>query len=402
MMQLTTATLGLSMSLSVVTTYSPLLLADFTDSATLIGLAIGGEGVFGIGIPLLFGYLSDRIWTRWGRRRPFMIFAAPVMAVALALAPFQPSFALIVAATFVFFGAYHAYTAPYQSLIPDVVPLRQQGRVQGAQNFMRGIGMFLGMMLGGVLLDLWRPLPFLAAGAVMMLATYVTVARIGEVPPEAEREDVTVGFRDGLVELWRTASRATGIRWFLAANFLWEFTIAGIRPFIMLYFLFTLGAGTSEGALLLGVVGVVHVAAAIGSGALGDRFGRVRVMWAGLVIYLAGCLIGFFLRDLRLAFLLLPVFGLGGSTVLTLPYAIFVGFMPSGQFGRFTGLFVTSRALAILVAPIVAGGAIDLLAPYLPATRGYNVIWLVAAGAVVLSMGFLRRAVAAQPAGESI
>ena len=94
---------------------------------TLIGLAIGGEGIFSALIPLWVGVISDRIWTkRWGRRQPFMIFAGPFMAAALILAPFQPGYVPIAISTFVFFAAYHFYTSPYQSLIADVTPGQQR------------------------------------------------------------------------------------------------------------------------------------------------------------------------------------------------------------------------------------------------------------------------------------
>ena len=140
MVRLTLPTVGLSMALALVTTYLPLTLRRYTGSATLIGFAIGGEGLFALAIPLVVGAVSDRTWTRWGRRRPYMVVAAPVMAVAMALAPMQPGYVRIAACVFVFFAAYHVYTAPYQALIPDSVPYARHGQVQGMQTLMRGIG----------------------------------------------------------------------------------------------------------------------------------------------------------------------------------------------------------------------------------------------------------------------
>ncbi len=392
MLELTAATLGSSTALSVVTTYLPLLLAAYTSSATLIGLAIGGEGIFGLAIPLLGGYMSDRIWTRWGRREPFMIFSAPFIAAALILAPFQEGFIPLAVITFLFFAAYHLYTSPYQSLLPDVAPLDQQGRIQGAQNFMRGGGMFFGMLVGGILFDLWQPLPFLGAAGLIMVVTFITVSTIKEPTPDPEEAPVSLGFSAGLRDIASSLVGRVRIRRFLVANFLWEATISGIRPFIMLYFLYALGADTRTGALLLGVVGVVHVAAAILTGYLGDRYGRTRIMWIGMAVYFVGCVIGFFLRDLRLGFFLLPIFGLGGSTVLTLPYAIFVNMVPRGRYGQFTGYFSMARAMAVIVSPVIAGIAIDASAPFLTETRGYNMIWGVAAVAVALSAFFFWRA----------
>ena len=166
MLVLTLPTLGFSMALSLVTTYLPVILKGILggnpNANTLIGFAIGGEGIFSALLPLWVGVISDRIWTkRWGRRRPFMIFAAPFMAAALMLAPFQPSYAAIAVSTFVFFAAYHFYTSPYQSLLPDVTPATSHGRVQGVQSFMRGGGMFMGMVVAAFMFGWWQPSPFI-------------------------------------------------------------------------------------------------------------------------------------------------------------------------------------------------------------------------------------------------
>jgi Na+/melibiose symporter-like transporter len=417
MARLTAATVGPSTGLSVITTYLPLLLERFTTSRTLIGLAIGGEGAFGLAIPMLAGALSDRIWTRWGRRRPFMLFSAPFMAAALVMLPFQTGFFSLAGVTFLFFAGYHFYMAPYQSLLPDLTPYSQQGRIQGTQSLMRGIGMFLGMVLAGFLFERSESSPFLMAAFVVLFATYVTASGISEPrPADAPRGGAApLTLADGgggtargrisrFIEAWTFERGVAALRGalsttrsekpilnLLVANFLWESTIAGVRPFLMLYFLYVLGVGTDRGALLLGLVGLTYVSAGLLGGFLADRLGRRRMMAWGLAIYLAGCLLGFFVRDVRLAAVLLPLFGFGGSIVLTLPYALLMGLMPPGKEGHFTGLFVMSRALAIVVAPVVVGVAIDLAAEYDPVTRGLTIIWPLAAGAVLLSFFFYRR-----------
>lgn len=159
----------------------------------------------------------------------------------------------------------------------------------------------------------------------------------------------------------------------------------------MLYFYYTLGASYQVGALLLGLVGVTYMVAGIVSGYLADRYGRFRVMRVGLMVFLGGCLLGFFLRDIVWAFIFLPIFGLGGSIVLTLPYAILMKLMPKEHIGQFTGMFSMMRGLANIVAPVVAGGAIDIAAQFMRRETEYAVIWLVSALMIVISLFFFRR-----------
>jgi maltose/moltooligosaccharide transporter len=391
MLFLTLPTLGFSTALSLVTTYLPLILERYTHSATLIGFAIGGEGIFSSLIPLWVGVMSDRIWTkRWGRRQPFMIFAAPFMAASLMLAPFQPGYVPIAISTFVFFAAYHFYTSPYQSLLPDVTPPASHGRVQGVQTFMRGGGMFMGMVVAGVLFYRWEPLPFILCSVAIMGFTYLTVVKIHEPEPERSLLPPRLSILGEVKRIWHSTRQNKGIQRFMVASFLWESTLAGLRPFIMLYFIYALGATAQVGALLLGLVGITYMVAGLASGFLADKYGRSRVMRVGLWIYLGGCLFGVFITDIKWAFVFLPIFGLGGSIVLTLPYAILIRLMPKEHIGQFTGMFSMMRGLANIIAPVVAGGAIDIAGRFTHSGRQYSVIWLLSGLMIAISLFFFR------------
>ena len=95
----------------------------------------------------------------------------------------------------------------------------------------------------------------------------------------------------------------------------------------------------------------------------------MRIMRIGLWVYLGGCVLGAFMPNIKWAFIVLPLFGLGGSIALTLPYAILIRLMPKGYIGQYTGMFSMMRGFANIIAPLVAGGAIDLAASYLRGGR---------------------------------
>jgi maltose/moltooligosaccharide transporter len=392
MLVLVLPTLGFSAALSMVTVYLPILLGRYTHSNTLIGFAIGGEGIFSSLIPLWVGIKSDRMWTkRWGRRRPFMLFAGPFMAAALILAPFQPGYVPIAISTFAFFAAYHFYTSPYQSLIADVTPANSAGKVIGYQTFMRGGGMFLGMAVAGILFYRWEPSPFIVYGLMIVVTTYFTVRAFPEPEPEVVASTTGQGLLTQLKSIWLSTRKYPGIRRFMVATFLWESTLAGLRPFIVFYFHETLGASYQTGGLLMLLVGATFMVAALASGYLADKYGRFMLMRVGLVIFLGGCLLGFFLGNIKWAFVFLPIFGFGGSIVFTLPYAILMGLMPKEHVGQFTGMFSMMRGLANIVAPVLAGAAIDTAAHYRHGGSEYAVIWLYTAIMIVISLFFFRK-----------
>src|SRR3954452_11048385 len=86
-------TLGLAFSLSILTTYGPLLLLRIAHSPARVGALIGGEGAFALSIPLLAGALSDRLpMSPLGRRMPFMLIGMPLVAAGLLLLPWAPNY----------------------------------------------------------------------------------------------------------------------------------------------------------------------------------------------------------------------------------------------------------------------------------------------------------------------
>lgn len=101
---------------------------------SVVGLDAGVAGtVFligrlwdGINDPLV-GMLSDRVRTRWGRRRPFLIFAAIPFGLSFALMftvpPFEERWALILYYVLVFLAFDSLYTlinVPYSALTPEL------------------------------------------------------------------------------------------------------------------------------------------------------------------------------------------------------------------------------------------------------------------------------------------
>ena len=382
------------------TTYLPLILEEILEDnparATLIGFAIGGEGIFSSLIPIWVGVVSDRIWTkRWGRRSPFMIFAGPFMAASLMLAPFQPSYVSIAVSTFVFFAAYHFYTAPYQSLLPDVTPAGDHGKVQGYQSFMRGGGMFLGMVVAGVLFYRWRPLPFILCGFLMMVFTYLTVVKINEPEPERSLLPPRESIWGETKRVFRSVQRQQ------AHSAVHDRRLSlGVDP----------GRSAALHHAVLQAYSRLHHAdwrascwassesptwwPASPAATWPTSIGRSRIMSVGLWVYLGGCLLGAFMNDIKWAFIFLPIFGLGGSIVLTLPYAILIRLMPKEHIGQFTGMFSMMRGLANIVAPLIAGGAIDIAGrifteDFYPG-RQYAVIWLVSGVMIAISLFFFR------------
>jgi MFS family permease len=379
-------TFALALGMSVLTTYAPLLLGEATSSAGAIGIAVGAEGAFALFLPLLVGSLSDRTQSRLGRRIPYALVGVPLLVVPLVILPFAHGYAETVALVSLFFVGYHVYYPPYQALFAELVPVTHRGRAQGWQGVMRGVGLGVALVAGGLLLSVWTPLPFLLAAAAAVLATVVLVREVRGQERAAPAPAVARLPGPGVLRLVR--GRAD-VRAFVAANALWELSFMGLKTFIVLYVVKGLGESVGTASAVIGVVAGAYVVASFGAGRLADAVGLHRLMRASLWIYGVGLLVGAGLSSLGPLLLALPVVALAGAVVMTLPYGILAGMAPAGAEGALSGLFGFSRALGAVLGPIVVGVAIDVLAPVFPATNGYAAMWVAIGVPILLSLPLL-------------
>eukprot|EP01065_Artemidia_motanka_P005506 TRINITY_DN12651_c0_g1_i2.p1 TRINITY_DN12651_c0_g1~~TRINITY_DN12651_c0_g1_i2.p1 ORF type:complete len:498 (+),score=142.09 TRINITY_DN12651_c0_g1_i2:53-1495(+) len=96
--------------------------------------------VSGLLVQPLAGHLSDRLWTRWGRRRPLFVTGACIGAVALMLLPRAPSLRVAGALVCLLDCAANIASVAFRALIGDMVPPRQQTRAFAVQSVMICVG----------------------------------------------------------------------------------------------------------------------------------------------------------------------------------------------------------------------------------------------------------------------
>jgi len=378
---------GLAWSITTVAAYLPPLLGNFTDSSTLVGLILAAEGVFAFFIPLLVGPMSDATQMSLGRRRPFMLLALGPMAVSLSLVAFVHTFIGIALALFAFFFAYYLYEPPYRGLYPDLLPSSSFGRAQGVQHLFRGAALGGALVGGGFLLHVWQPFPFLLAAGITLFSCGAVVLLVHEPaagPPQYER------LRAFLAAPLRVVARERNVRYFLVANTAWEATFAGMRTFVVLYILRGLGQSLYVSSTVLAVVAGGYVIAAAIATRFGDHWGLGNVILGASVVYGLGLLGAGLATTWHWWYygFIFPV-AMAGGTVMTLAWGLLFKVSPSTDLGTITGLATTTKGIGLIIGPLVAGGAIDIMAPYLESTRGYAALWPTMAIPILAAIPFV-------------
>src|SRR5205814_627310 len=389
---------GLAYSITTISVALPPLLHTFTDSGSLIGLAIGAEGLFALTLSPVVGPWSDSFHTPLARRRPFMLVGLGPMAFCLLLVPFMPNLWTTSLLVLAFYFAYYLYEPPYRGLYPDVLPPSSYGRAQGVQHVLRGIALGVALVGGNFLLKVWEPAPFLTAAFVTSAACGLTILLVRE---DGGHGRVFAGFWAYIKQSWNIFWQEGDVRRFLLANSAWKGTFPAARSFVILYVIDGLHESKTVSGEILAAVAVGYVIAAIFAGRLGDRFGLARVIFFASFIYGSRYLVAGLAQQWHDWYfgLIIPV-SVAGGTVMTLAWGLLYKIVPEEHRGAVSGLATTTKGIGILVGAPIAGLAIDLARPYFGATDGYQILWPICGLPILAAIPLLVRLMEVEPRGH--
>jgi MFS family permease len=131
--------------------------------------------------------------------------------------------------------------------------------------------------------------------------------------------------------------------------------------------------------------------AALLTGKLADRYGRLRVLQVAVPVYGVGLLVPLVFSSPAVVALATPFVAAGGGVIMSLPYAVLMPLMPESEHGALTGYYSFSRGMGTWLGPLLGGVAIAAAGGVFSSTQGYQAVWGVCAVAVLLSLWPLRR-----------
>jgi len=155
----------------------------------------------GLLVQPVIGYLSDRTWTRLGRRKPYFVIGAVLAASALWLMPRAPTLWFAAALLWVLDASINVSMEPFRAFVGDQLAPAQRPLGYAMQSFFIGIGAVVASALpwimaqfgfsnSGAAADGQAMIPvtvrhaFDIGAAVLLLAIFWTVMRTREYPPE--------------------------------------------------------------------------------------------------------------------------------------------------------------------------------------------------------------------------
>lgn len=333
----------------------------------------------------LAGALSDRLVSRWGKRRPFlfwwtlpnllgligMAYARQVWVMALLFAAIQ--------------FANNMANAPWTAVIADKVPKEQHGVASGYYGLMGVLGTAVGGGLLAYMVDKTAPTAvyahqlFVVYGILVVIQLACTLLSVLLV----REEPATGGPRlrpSELKELfWIDPRQYRDFFWVYLTRFLVTLGTWIIYTFLQYYFEDVLGL---KGEQTIGNFLVVMIGASVLTvylaGYLSDFWGRKGMVYLSGGVMTVVCL-GFVL--LQRAWIVWPaavLFGLGYGAYQSVDNALAVDVLPNPEeFGKHMGVWQVAGILPQVLGAVV-GGALLSFTRNAPGHLGYTLILLAA------------------------
>lgn len=376
--------------------YTVLLQVQVTETvvkgsqATAIGLATFLGGVFAMVLPPVVGAWSDRLTTRWGRRRPIMVAGTLGIVAALLVMLGASSYPAVLIGFVLTVATLNIAGAAYVAVIPDVVEGSETGRASGVLGFFVQLGSVVSLLVtlvfanaGHIRFTYWVLI------LVLVLSLMPTLwAAAGEgtrpTPPRPRRT-----FREFVSPLW-----SGDFGWAFFTRFLNVSGLYATLPFLLLAFRDLLGVNHPEQftPLFEAIVTLTAVPLAIVCGWLSDRHGRKRFIYAAAVIqaivvliFLAGNVI-----PISLVLALAVVYGIGFGAFSAVDWALGLDTLPDrDRPAKDLGLYHVADSLPRVLLPFAMGFVVDGVNRLSP-NAGYRVTF-VAAAALYAASGILVR-----------
>jgi maltose/moltooligosaccharide transporter len=341
----------------------------------------------GLLVQPIIGYLSDRTWSpRWGRRRPFFLIGAIFASLALTVMPHVSALWMAAGMLWIMDSSINISMEPFRALVGDLLPSNQRTAGFGFQTFFIGIGAVVGSLLPYIYTNYFHfsnvapagqiapslKYAFYTGGLVYFIAVAWTVFTTKEYPPvdlaefEAEKRR-TAGFWNGVKESFagiadmpRTMRQLAIVQFFswLALFSMWIYATPAITSHIY-HTSDTTSKLYNEGAdwvnVCFSVYNGVSALAALALPAVARATSRRITHLLCLTAGGLGLISIYFIQNPQMLLVSMIGVGIAWASILSIPYAMLAGALPSNKMGYYMGVFNFFIVLPQMLASVTLG-----------------------------------------------
>lgn len=331
-----------------------------------IGFAIGIGGFLAMTVPPLVGAWSDRLNTRFGRRRPIMVAGTLLTIPGLILLMTAGSYPQIVAGYVIVQFFFNAAGAAYAGIIPDVVPAQQFGKASGFLATMTQLGIGGGLGVTSALGSARAIYLIFMAVIVLTLIPTIWAARNEGLAPIAPHPRRSIG--DAIREFLRPLHEGD-FAWVVFTRLMISAGITAVLYNLHNFFRdVVLTPATSPDAFTSNWLLVVVLTAlpfGLFGGLLSDRWHRRKAfvyLSGGAQAFVAIVFIAFYPTAIPFVFALGVAYGVGYGLYFAVDWALACDTLPDkSQSAKDMGLFHIALTMPQAIIPFFGGPLIDHL-----------------------------------------
>ncbi|MDR6173027.1 MFS family permease [Nocardioides zeae] len=350
----------------------PPLLKEHVASAAVIGLVMGMDNFLGIFIQPWIGNASDRTRTRRGRRMPYLLVGIPVAAVLFALIPHAGgSLPLLILAVFAFALVGNSVKPVSESLLPDYVSPRRRSEAHAVVKIATGLTIIVSALVSIYLIDDHPTAAFLVPAGLMLVSVAVlglTVrdsdspgyrAALADDAALATSQEVRPRVRDILRDIVTDADRSRVL--LILVIVLFAGAWASSRALMTPYGMETLDLSRGKAGGMTLPAGLVFLLAAYPAALMARRFGTVRIIISGMVLFIAAMVLGTAVATPAGTVVAMCVASVGYAGFAINAAVLLWNLAPSDAVvGTYTGIYTIGAASGAALGPFVVGALVDL------------------------------------------
>lgn len=358
--------------------------------------------LMGILVQPIVGSCSDRTWTRFGRRIPYLFVGAAVAVLVMCLLPNAGSFGMAVSAAMVFGlvtlmfldTSINMAMQPFKMLVGDMVNEKQKALAYSIQSFLCNAGSLVGYVFpffftalgiantapSGVVPDsvIWS---FYIGAAILILCVIYTTARVKEWTPaeyaeyngtnssveqeEAGKADWLTLLRHAPATFWKVGL-VQFFCWF-AFMYMWTYTNGTVAANCWGVDMFSADATATSGYQEAGNwVGMLFAVQAIGSviwAMVLPQIRRRKLAYSlSLLLGGVGFVMAAFVMDKYLMFAPFLLIGCAWAAMLAMPFTFVTNALQGyGHMGAYLGLFNGTICVPQIIAAALGGVILALV-----------------------------------------
>jgi len=360
----------------------PLILKNsFQMNEIVTGMVMAVDNVLALFLLPLFGTLSDKVNTKWGKRKPFIVVGSFLSVIAIAFMPIGdnarslPVF-MIATGLVLFFMAF--FRSPAVALMPDVTPRPLRSKGNAIINLTGTAGAIYALIMTGLVVGegktpdytplFWSVIIFMVICIVVLMFT-VNENKWSDEAREAERqhpelmesdEESQTAVEEKKEKLSKPKKKS--LIFLLLSVAFWYMAYNAVTSTFSRYAteVWSLENGGYADCLMVATVAAIF--SYIPLGALASKVGRKKSILIGVVgLFLSFFYVGFFGEYHFMINLGFVIVGISWAAINVNSFPMVVEIANDGDVGKYTGYYYMFSMAAQVLTPVLSGVFLQMI-----------------------------------------